>query len=300
MKKSRRSVLIVGALVLSFLLITTVGFAQDGEECADPDSLTFSVIPTEDIALHAKRYQPLLNWLEEKTGKNIEFYAPTSYNGVIEAMRSDFVDIAGFGAFSYILAHQKADAQVFSMRVDKETNEQGYYSYMVTKSDSGIESVEDLEDKTFAYTDPGSTSGKLIPSYIFKKEGIDTGEYLNETIFAGGHQSAVLAVKRGQVDAAAVASTVYGRMVSRGEIDEDKVVVFQESSLLPLAPQTYRADLCESLKEDIKEAYYTFAEEAPNADKLMDPMDAKVFEPASDSDFDKIRDIIDVMDVDVG
>ncbi len=300
MNKRRNSFLIAGILLLSFLLVTTVGFAQDGEDCANPDSLTFSVIPTEDIALHAERYQPLLDWMKEKTGKSIEFYAPTSYNGVIEAMRSDFVDIAGFGAFSYILAHQKADAQVFSMRIDSRTGEQGYYSYMVTKSDSGIESVEDLEGKTFAFTDPGSTSGKLIPSYIFKKEGINTDEFLNRTIFAGGHQSAVLAVKRGQVDAAAVASTVYQRMANREEIDKDNVVIFRKSSLLPLAPQTYRGDLCDSLKQDIEEAYFTFAEEAPNADKLLEPMDATRFESAEDSDFDRIRDIIDIMDVEVG
>ncbi|MBS3766033.1 phosphate/phosphite/phosphonate ABC transporter substrate-binding protein, partial [Candidatus Bipolaricaulota bacterium] len=237
---------------------------------------------------------------EEKTGKSIEFYAPTSYNGVIEAMRSDFVDIAGFGAFSYILAHEEADAEVFGARIDTTTNEQGYYSYMVTKEDSGIESLEDLEGKIFAYTDPGSTSGKLIPSYTFEKADIDTEEYLERTIFAGGHQSAVLAVKRGQVDAAAVASTVYQRMANREEIDKDNVVVFERSSLLPLAPQTYRADLCESLKEDIREAYFTFAEEAPNAETLLEPMGAKRFESMADSDFDRIRDIIEVMDVDVG
>lgn len=299
MQKKFNRFMVIGVVILSFLLITSVGFAQD-EECANPDSLTFSVIPTEDIALHAKRYQPLLDWLKEKTGKNIEFYAPTSYNGVIEAMRSDFVDIAGFGAFSYILAHEKADAEVFGARIDTTTNAQGYYSYMVTKADSGIESLEDLEGKTFAYTDPGSTSGKLIPSYIFKKEGIDTDEFLNRTIFAGGHQAAVLAVKRGQVDAAAVASTVYQRMANRGEIDKENVIVFTESSLLPLAPQTYRADLCESLKEDIREAYFTFASEAPNAEKLLEPMGAKRFESMSDADFDRIRDIIEVMDVEVG
>lgn len=262
MNKKTNSLLIVGVFVLSLMLVAVAGFAEEHEKCANPDSLTFSVIPTEDIALHAKRYQPLLDWIKKKTGKDIEFYAPTSYNGVIEAMRSDFVDMAGFGAFSYILAHEKADAEVFAARIDKRTNEQGYYSYMVTQKDSGIESVEDLEGKTFAYTDPGSTSGKLIPSYIFKKEGIDTKKYLKRTIFAGGHQSAVLAVKRGQVDAAAVASTVYQRMANRGEIDKDNVVIFRKSSLLPLAPQTYRADLCQSLKEDIREAYLTFAEEA--------------------------------------
>jgi len=300
MTKKYSQLLLVGVLVLSFLLVGTVAFAQDDEKCDNPDSLTFSVIPTEDIALHAKRYQPLLDWLKENTGKNIEFYAPTSYNGVIEAMRSDFVDIAGFGAFSYILAHDKANAEVFAARIDTTTNEQGYYSYMITRKDSGIESLEDLEGKTFAFTDPGSTSGNLIPSYIFKKAGIKPQEFLKRTIFAGGHQSAALAVKRGQVDASAVASTVYQRMSDRGEINPDNVVVFKKSSLLPLAPQTYRGDLCDNLKKDIREAYLTFADEAPNAETLLEPMGAIRFETMQDSDFDRIRDIIEVMDVQVG
>lgn len=91
-----------------------------------------------------------------------------------------------------------------------------------------------------------------------------------------------------------MASTVYQRMANRGEIDKENVVVFKKSSLLPLAPQTYRGDLCESLKEDIREAHFTFAEEAPDAEKLLEPMGAKRFESMADSDFDRIRDIIEL------
>ena len=40
----------------------------------------------------------------------------------------------------------------------------GYQSYIVVQADSDIQSLEDLQGKTFAFVDPESTSGNVIPT----------------------------------------------------------------------------------------------------------------------------------------
>jgi phosphonate transport system substrate-binding protein len=37
-------------------------------------------------------------------------------------------------------------------------------SHIITKKDSGIKSIEDAKGKVWAFTDPNSTSGTLVPT----------------------------------------------------------------------------------------------------------------------------------------
>ena len=52
-------------------------------------------------------YEPMVNQLKEATGKKVEFYLPTSYASVVEAMLGGFVDIGMHGPYSYVIAQEK-------------------------------------------------------------------------------------------------------------------------------------------------------------------------------------------------
>lgn len=58
------------------LLFVAVASTAIAEQCEDPDTLTFSITPSEDAADEFKRYQPVIQHLSETTGKEIAFYAP--------------------------------------------------------------------------------------------------------------------------------------------------------------------------------------------------------------------------------
>src|SRR3546814_3336829 len=54
----------------------SIDFAQD---CADPEALRFSMIPTEETTQELALYEPMVERLSAVTGKKVEFYLPTSY-----------------------------------------------------------------------------------------------------------------------------------------------------------------------------------------------------------------------------
>jgi ABC-type phosphate/phosphonate transport system substrate-binding protein len=70
-----------------------------------------------------------------------------------------------------------------------------YYGCIMTRSDSGIDRLEDLNGKSFAFSDETSTSGHIFPRALLQRAGVTLGHVL----FAGGHPNVVQAVRDGKV-----------------------------------------------------------------------------------------------------
>ena len=141
------------------------------------------------------------------------------------------------------------------------TGDTGYYSVMVARADSGIESIEDLEGKHLGFADPNSTSGFLIPSIELPEQGYNLEEYFSETSFNGGHENNVLAVLNGDIDAGVTWVSGVGewtegyssgnlrKMVDKGILNMDDIVQVWSSQLIPNGPIVVRQALPQEAKD---------------------------------------------------
>lgn len=133
--------------------------------------------------------------LTEATGLEFEVSVPTSYAATIEEMCANPGDTMGFiPAFGYVLASQLCQVDVAFKAIRFGWGV--YWAQFLVPRDSDIESLEDLAGLSWAYPDPGSTSGFLFPSVSLDEAGVEPGE----TVEAGGHPQAALAVYNGEVD----------------------------------------------------------------------------------------------------
>ena len=73
-------------------------------------TLRLSMIPTTDPGKLAREAEPLVAYLEAKTGAKVELTVPLNYAAVVEAFGADKVDIAFFGGFTYVQAHKRFGA----------------------------------------------------------------------------------------------------------------------------------------------------------------------------------------------
>jgi phosphonate transport system substrate-binding protein len=71
-----------------------------------------------------------------------------------------------------------------------------YWAQFLVPRDSDIQSLADLDGLSWAYPDPGSTSGYLFPSVALEEAGVTPGQ----TVESGGHPQAALAVYNGEAD----------------------------------------------------------------------------------------------------
>jgi len=200
-------VLLVSLAVMGFGIVS----AQEVDRTGWPETFIIGVYPGDNVEEALAAVEPLRAYLEETLGVRTVLITGTSYNAVIEAMVAGRADAIEVGPFSYVLAADVADAEAiavanYEIEVDLE-EVPGYYSLQFTKKGSGIASIADLAGRSFAFTDPASTSGYLVPAtdILLDQEFTDPAqiEEFASVSFAGNHPTAVLSVWNDSVEAGA-------------------------------------------------------------------------------------------------
>lgn len=133
--------------------------------------------------------------LESATGLTYEVSVPTSYGAVIEEMCASPTDTIGMiPAQAYVLANNQCgvEADLKAMRFGSTE----YWAQFIVPRDSDAQALADLAGTTWAYPDPASTSGFLIPSGMLAAEDVEP----EREVEAGSHDAAVQAVYDGTAD----------------------------------------------------------------------------------------------------
>jgi phosphonate transport system substrate-binding protein len=301
---------LVMAAVMSLSLVAAQDATPDPAKADWPSTFIIGVYPGDNIQKALDAQEPLRAYLESKLGVHTVVVTGTSYGTVIEAMRAGRADAFEVGPLSYLIANNVANAEAlvvgnYSKTVDK-TILPGYFSVLFTKKGSGIKSIADLAGKSFAFTDPASTSGFLMPSLtIMSAQSLDAKDqldsYLGESVFAGSHPASVLAVWNSTADAGAtfddnlvsqangdaavavcgidkdtaIGSEVFHSAMTQEAIDkiyadcpDGNIAVFAQSVLIPQTPFAINKDLPQSFKDAVKQALLEIADDQTVVDAL--------------------------------
>lgn len=288
MKKLIYLVIILAVLGLGFYY----GYFQKEKEV---ESLKMVIIPGAEISEEFGRYQPITEFVGAELGIPVELVVATDYSAVITSLKIGDADIARLGSFSYVLAAKEAGAEAVARGVKKKTGQAAYHSYVITRADSGIKNLEDLRGKTFAFADPLSTSGNLVPRAMFLDAGIDPDKDFERSYFAGTHSAVIEAVRQGNVDGGAVADNRYEDALAAGVIEEDELFIVKKSAAIPASPIAVRGDLPEELKKKIQDAFLTI----PSDLAIQAVGKLTHYVKAQDSDYDVIREVARVLDLDL-
>ncbi len=166
-------------------------------------------VPSVDAQVIVSGGEIMAEALKEATGFEFEVAVPTSYAATAEEMCAAPDSTMGFiPGLLYVLATDLCGVDVSFKAV--RFGSSVYYTQFLVPRDSTVGSIEDLQDLTWAYPDAGSTSGFMVPTVMLSDSAIDIGE----TVEAGSHNAAALAVYNGDAD---VGTTFYSAWVNYGD-----------------------------------------------------------------------------------
>ena len=178
-------------------------------------------------------YTPLLDYLEQRTGRPVELVQRRTYAEVNDLLRDGGVDLALVCSGTYIIVPTGSPAQ----------------------------SLADLGGKTFAFTDPMSNSGRLQPTYMLSQMGLTPESFFGDIIYTYGHENSIRAVSEGLVDGAGVDSLVYDYALSRDPTLAERVRVIDRSGASGIPPVVVHPDLDADQKRALRDVLLSMHQE---------------------------------------
>jgi phosphonate transport system substrate-binding protein len=284
---------IVSGLVT--LLAVMVGLVGGAWAAEPPKQLVMAITPSNKPTELFKASEVFAAELGKKLDARIKVYMPTDYLGVVEALRNQTADIAFVHPAGYVFANREAKAQIVA--VDVWHGKTSYTSRVFVRKDAGIKSLEDLRGRTIAFVDPGSTSGYVYPMVMLIKKGLvkdrDPKTFFKDAVFAGTHEAALLALLNGSVDAVASFDLAPQQYLKDPERVE-RLTYIAETDPIPEAGVIVREGLDKALVQKLLDALMAF--NAPEYRPILkDFYEIDGFAPARDSDYDPVREAIDLL-----
>ena len=232
--------------------------------------------------------------VEEALGVPVKLFTPADYDGVIQGMLGGSIDFAGLGASAYAkiyLTNAEAVEPVLTKQnLDGST---GYYAIGFARKDSGITSMEEAKGKRFAFADPNSTSGYLVPGAELQDTYGKLDQYFSEVRFSGGHEQSIVGVANGDFDAAVSWSDGLGewedgynsgafrKAADAGIVDMNDLVEIWKSKLIPEGPFVIRKALPDDVKAKVTAIADTMWQDDPKCAYALSHGDAKDLVPVT-------------------
>jgi phosphonate transport system substrate-binding protein len=264
----------------------TMPVAQSGDQPAGNDSLRVAVAsmitPRETFFI----YRQVLNYISSHLGQQIELYQRKTYSEVNELLGKGEIDLAFICSGPYIAGKEKYDLEMLA--APQVRGSHFYRSYLIVKADSSFRSLEDLRGRTFAFTDPDSNTGKLVPTYWLMQAGERPETFFSDTIYTFSHDNSILAVSRGLVDGAAIHGLIWDYYQSKDPTHTSRTRIIKKSVPYGIPPLVTSRKLSAERKKRLREVLFAMHRESEGQAVLAGLMIDR-FVPPREEWYDSIR-----------
>ena len=189
-------------VVHMFVLALALGSAQAAELPPVRFGLT-AVVVREDLQL----YDRWSAYLHKQVGRPVQFVQARSYREIMGLLEAGELDFAWICGYPFV---QKRDPDFLELlAVPVFDGAPLYRSYIIVNRDSSIASLADLEGRVFAFSDPDSNSGYLVPQAMLAQMGHRPESFFRLSFFTYSHAETIEAVAEGLAEGGAVDSYVW-------------------------------------------------------------------------------------------
>lgn len=240
------------------------------------------VTPEEGLAY----YRELCAYIGRKVGRPVHLVDKHSYAEVNALIESRDVDIAFVCSGPYVQGHRDFGMELLAAPVVDGTPT--YRGYIIVPTKSRARSVSDLQGKAFAFTDPDSNTGKLVPTYLLARMGQTPERFFSKTVYTGAHDLSIESVAEGLVDAASVDGLIWQYSNATAPRFTSRTRIIWRSEPFGMPPVVAHPELESALKSRIREVLLGAAAD-PEGRSILRTMRMDRFVTIKDSAYDSVR-----------
>lgn len=259
---------------------------EDSASRSDPSRVRFAVASVLSPRATLEHYGALATYLSARLGRPVELVQSKTYAETNALVRSGDVSVALVCSGAFVMGRREFGMEALAVPVvDGKVT---YQSYLIVPSNSNVRTWKDLRQKTFAFTDPLSNSGRLVPVYMLTKMGETPDSFFKNFIFTYSHDKSIHAVAEGLVEAAAVDSLVYNAIVQQEPSIAKKTRIVWESPLYGINPVVVNPGAPPELREELKAILLNMAGDADGRE-ILERLGIDAFVTPDPSAYDSIE-----------
>ncbi len=236
-------------ILLSLAFIAAVIGASPAAGGEDPLRIGLTAVVVRENLRFFDRWG---EYLSARLGRPVSFVQRRAYRDVMDMLEKGELDVAWICGFPFVQKRNPEFLELLTVPVYRGTPL--YRSYVIVHRDSPYLGMEDLEGRVFAYSDPDSNSGYLVPRKMFQRAGLDPDRFFRLAFFTFSHAETVQAVADRVADAGAVDSYVWEFLVERRPELAGQTRVIQRSETFGFPPIVVRLGLDPALRARIETA----------------------------------------------
>jgi phosphonate transport system substrate-binding protein len=231
-------------------------------------------------------YRQLLDYIGEKLGREVQFIQRKTYGEINELLGIGQIDLAFICSGPYAAGKEKYDLELVATPQVRQSRY--YQSYLIVNKTSQFKRLEDLKGRVFAFTDPDSNTGKLVPTYWLFEIGEQPETYFSKTIYTYSHDNSILAVAKALVDGAAIDGLIWEYYHQKDPVFTSRTRIIRKSEPYGIPPIVASKSLSSELKDRIRQLFFEMHLD-PKGQKILNELMIDRFLAPRDEWYDSIR-----------
>jgi len=242
---------------------------QSSEESRDG-----SVIRVAEAAMISAKesvvyYHQLLDFIANQLGHKIQLIQRKTYSEINELLKNGKIDLAFICSGPYATGRKTYGFE--ALAVPQVRGKHSYHSYLIVNRNSSYQNLMDLRGKTFAFTDPESNTGRLVPTYWLVQQNQTPKEFFGKIIYTHSHDNSIMAVATSLVDGATVHEQIWQYFNEKNPTFTSSTRVIKKSQPFGNPPVVASKHLSGQLKADIQRLLMTMHLD-PQGKKILDEL----------------------------
>jgi phosphonate transport system substrate-binding protein len=243
------------------------------------------ISPKETLAY----YRELLAYLGHRVGYEVQLVQRRTYSEVNELFPKRQVDLAFICTGPYALGKQLYGFEALATPIVR--GQPFYQSYLLVNKDSPFQHLEDLRGHRFAFTDPDSNTGTLVPRWWLAAMGARPESFFGSITYTYSHDNSILAVARNLVDGAAVDGHQWEYFQRRNPVYTSQTRVIRKSDPFGSPPLVASIYLDAELKAAIRRELLAMHED-PDGRRILGELMIDRFEVPQEDWYRTVRRMV--------
>ncbi len=246
------------------------------------------VILEKELALNRR----FVAYLAQQSGRRFDLVHRRDYAGINRMIQDRETDFALVCGGPYVTCRRAGWASLVA--IPQINGSLVYYSDVICKSGAPYKSIADFKGQRYAFADPLSNSGCIVPTYLLSQMETTPTRFFSKRIFTYSHAESVKAVREGFVEGASVDSYIYERLVQNDPALGQEVKVIQQTGPYGFTPIVAVTGVDPELVKEIQQALCTM-HETPEGRAILQEFKFERFRPGEESLYDSIATMMDAL-----